>query len=152
MKKYLNILAAIFVAVLTTSCLDSDLEDLGEHSGCSIETANVYWRYYGSNVNSGTGEQEVKQVYLAAAREKDEENCTYKVRYALNNIPEAERPNFTESKMVVVLTVSQAAIVKPVGDAPTLGAPGDWTGDHQYEITAANGDKKVWTVIVEPYE
>lgn len=151
MKKYFYLMAALFVAVLSTSCLESGLEELDEYSGCDITNGNVYWRYYGDGKIPASGEQQVKQVYLAAARTQDTENCVYTIRYTTSNIPESERPNFTESKAVVAVTISTAATIKPIGDAPKLGAPGDWTKDNQYEVTAADGTKKTWTIVVEPY-
>ena len=152
MKKYFYLIAALFVAVLSTSCLESGLEELDEYSGCDITNGNVYWRYYGEGKIPASGEQEVKQVYLAAARTADNENGVYTIRYTTSNIPEAERGNFTESKAVVAVTISTAATIKPIGDAPKLGVPGDWTKDNQYEVTAADGTKKTWTIVVEPYE
>lgn len=152
MKKYFYLIAALFVAVLSTSCLESGLEELDEYSGCDITNGNVYWRYYGEGKIPASGEQEVKQVYLAASRTQDVENCVYTIRYVTGNIPEAERGNFTESKAVVAVTISTAATIKPIGDAPKLGVPGDWTKDNQYEVTAADGTKKVWTIVVEPYQ
>lgn len=151
MKKYFYLIAALFVAVLSTSCLESGLEELDEYSGCDITNGNVYWRYYGEGKIPASGEQEVKQVYLAASRTQDVENCVYTIRYVTSNIPEAERGNFTESKAVVAVTISTAATIKPIGDAPKLGVPGDWTKDNQYEVTAADGTKKTWTIVVEPY-
>ena len=151
MKKYFYLIAALFVAVLSTSCLESGLEELDEYSGCDITNGNVYWRYYGDGKISASGEQQVKQVYLAAARTQDAENGVYTIRYTTSNIPEAERGNFTESKAVVAVTISTAATIKPIGDAPKLGVPGDWTKDNQYEVTAADGTKKTWTIVVEPY-
>ena len=94
----------------------------------------------------------MKQVYLAAARTQDVENGVYTIRYQTNNIPEAERGNFTEAKAVVAVTISTAATIKPINGAPKLGVPGDWTKDNQYEVTAADGTKKVWTIVVEPYQ
>lgn len=152
MKKYFYLIAALFVAVLSTSCLESGLEELDEYSGCDITNGNVYWRYYGDGNIPASGEQQVKQVYLAANRTQDVENCVYTIRYTTSNIPEAERPNFTESKAVVVVTINTAATIKPIGDAPKLGVPGDWTKDNQYEVTAADGTKKTWTIVVEPYQ
>ena len=140
------------MAVLSTSCLESGLEELDEYSGCDITNGNVYWRYYGEGKIPASGEQEVKQVYLAASRTQDVENCVYTIRYVTGNIPEAERGNFTESKAVVAVTISTAATIKPIGDAPKLGVPGDWTKDNQYEVTAADGTKKTWTIVVEPYQ
>ena len=151
MKKYLYLIAAMFVAVLSTSCLESGLEDLDEYSGCDITNGNVLWRWYAGGNIPASGEQQVKQVQLAAARTQDAENCVYTIKYVTGNIPEAERPNFTEAKAVVEVTISTAAIIKPINGAPKLGVPGDWTKDNQYEVTAADGTKKTWTIVVEPY-
>lgn len=152
MKKFLYIIAAIFMAIIPTSCLQSGLEHLDEFSGCDITNGNVHWRYYGTEKNPASGEPVVKQVYLAASRSQDVENRIYTIRYTTKNIPEAERANFTEAKAVVALTISTAATIKPINGAPNLGVPGDWTKDNQYEVTAADGTKKIWTVVVEPYQ
>lgn len=151
MKKFLNILAAMLLAVVATSCLEHDLEELDLHSGCDVTNGNVYYRYISDEVHPGTGEYKVKQVYLAAARTQDLDNNIYTIRYVTDNIPAEKRAEF-EKSAVVVLTVSTAAIVKPVGDAPTLGVPGDWTKDNQYEVIAADGTTKVWTIHIEPYQ
>ena len=151
MKKLLNIFAALLLAVVSTSCLEHGLEELDLYSGCDVTNGNVYYRYISDEVHPGSGENKVKQVYLAAARTADNENCIYTIRYVTDNIPEAKRADFQKSA-VVILTVSTAAIVKPVGDAPTLGTPGDWTKDNQYDIVAADGTTKRWTIHIEPYQ
>ena len=152
MKKFFNIIAALLLAVVSTSCLDSGLEELDTYKDCNITSGEIYWRYYSTDVIPGSGEQQVKQVRLARAVEQNLDTNTIYIRYVTSNIPEAERANFTESKAVVAVTISTAAIIKPIGDAPKLGVPGDWTKDNQYEVTAADGTKKTWTIVVEPYE
>ena len=152
MKKLLKIMAALLLAVISTSCLESGLEDLDTYKECDITSGEIYWRYYGTDKIPGSNELQVKQVRLARAIEVDNDNNTLYIRYTTTNIPEAERGNFTEEKAVVAVTISTAAIIKPVGDAPTLGAPGNWAKDNKYEVTAANGDKKTWTIVVEPYQ
>ena len=87
---------------------------------------------------------------MAAARTQDVENCTYTIRYVTDNIPAEKRADF-EKSAVVILTISTAATAKPVGDAPVLGTPGDWTKDNQYDIVAADGTTKRWTIHIEPY-
>ena len=64
MKKYFTIITACLWAVLLSSCLDVNLEDLEEYSGCDITNGDVYWRYYGTDKNPGSGETEVKQVHV----------------------------------------------------------------------------------------
>ncbi|MDE7236705.1 MAG: hypothetical protein K2N66_02660, partial [Paramuribaculum sp.] len=55
----------------------------------------------------------------------------------------------TTSELVVVLNISTAAVIEPLDGAPALGVPGDWSKPNKYQITAANGKKKVWTVTLE---
>ena len=88
---------------------------------------------------------------MARAVSADNDTNTFYIKYVTGNIPEAERGNFTESKAVVAVTISTAATIKPINGAPKLGVPGDWTKDNQYEVTAADGTKKTWTIVVEPY-
>ena len=49
MKKIFNIITILLLTVFTTSCLDSNLEDLDTYKGKDIiGIAGVYHRYYGS--------------------------------------------------------------------------------------------------------
>lgn len=152
MKKLLNIMAALLLAVISTSCLNHGLEELDTYDECDITAGEIYWRYYGTDVIPGSGELQVKQVRLARAIEIDDETNTIYIRYVTDNIPEAERDNFTQEKAVVAVTISTAAIIAPVGAAPKLGVPGDWSKANQYQVTAADGAQKTWTIVVEPYE
>ena len=156
MKKFLNILAAMFLAVVATSCLEHDLEELDLHSGCDITRIDCEFRWKTGEIHPGTGAEKVNQVYLAAARsyETDENDptkgvCT--IKFVNTAIPDEYKAT-AQSQMVVYVTISTAAIIKPIGDAPQLGIPADWTKSHQYEVTAANGTKKTWTIVVEPYQ
>ena len=154
MKKYFYMIAALFVAVFSTSCLDSNLEDLEVYSDCEIQSGEAFWRWIDTNETiPGSGENKVKQVQLQRGSQQfwDELENTLKIRYVTGRIPAEEIDNFTEEKMVVVVTISTAATIKPIGDAPEFGKPGDWRKNHQYEVTAADGTKKTWTIIVEDY-
>lgn len=53
MKKFLNIFAALLLAVVTTSCLEHDLEELDVYSGCDITGKELYWRYVSDEVHPG---------------------------------------------------------------------------------------------------
>ena len=100
----------------------------------------------------GSGETQVKQVRLARAVEQDADNNTFYIRYVTGNLPADQVSAFTTSKVVIAVTISTAAVIKPIDGAPTLGVPGDWSKPNKYEVMAANGDKKVWTIVVEPYQ
>lgn len=152
MKKFLNILAAMMLAVISTSCLEHDLEELDVYSGCDITRVDIYWRYVSDEVHPGTGENKVVQKYMAAySRTYDTETCECKIRYTIAQagMTAEEKAAFTDTKAVVIVTISTAATIKPINGAPELGVPGDWSKPNQYEITAADGTKKVWTITAE---
>lgn len=160
MKKFFNILAAMLLAVVSTSCLEHDLEELDLHSGCDITRVDCEYRWVTDEVHPGTGAKKVKQVYVSAysrtyvTDEADPTRGTCTIRYSRNNIPaeykaDCEKLYPNERGMAVHLTISTAAIIKPIGDAPALGKPADWTNDYEYEVTAADGTKKTWKIVVE---
>lgn len=147
-------LAAMLLAVVATSCLEHDLEELEVFDGCDITRVDCAYRYKTGETHPGTGAEKVKQVYVTAysrtyvTDESDPTKGVCTIRYSKNNIPAAYK-EIAEKEMVVYVTISSAATMKPIGDAPELGKPADWTADHQYEVTAANGNKKTWTIVVE---
>lgn len=152
MKKLLNIMAALLLAVISTSCLNHGLEELDTYDECDITSGDIYWRYYGTDVIPGSGELQVKQVRLARAIVIDDETNTISILYVTGNLPDSEKDKFTQEKAVVAVTISTAAIIAPIGDAPKLGVPGDWSKANQYQVTAADGTQKTWTIVVEPYQ
>lgn len=144
----------MLLAVVATSCLEHDLEELEVFDGCDITRVDCAYRYKTGETHPGTGAEKVKQVYVSAysrtyvTDESDPTKGVCTIRYSKNNIPAAYK-EIAEKEMVVYVTISSAATMKPIGDAPELGKPADWTADHQYEVTAANGNKKTWTIVVE---
>ena len=153
MKRFFNIVTALLLVVMATSCLDSNLESLDTYEGNDITgVSGVYHRYYGTDIIPGSGEVKVHQVslnYGAFKVNKEENSCTFECSLP-SNFPAAERPNFRMSNVVVILNISTAAVIKPIEGAPVLGKPGDWSKPNKYEVMAANGEKKIW--IVEAVE
>lgn len=49
------------------------------------------------------------------------------------------------------MDISTAAKVIPLRDSPNLGDPIDLTKEHQYQVTAANGSSKVWSIKVTAF-
>ncbi len=155
MKKILNILTALLLAVFSTSCLESNLEELEVYSGNEITSiAGAYYRYYGTDVIPGSGEQQVKQYslwYGATERNVEAGTISFQCTY-YSNAPQEVKDNFSFSNMVVIVNLSSAATIRPLDGAPKLGVPGDWSKPNKYEVTAADGSKKVWTITVLDYE
>ena len=154
MKKFLNIFAALLLAVVSTSCLKHDLEELDVYSGCDITRVDCAYRWKTGEIHPGTQSEKVNQVYVSAysrtyvTDESDPSRGVCTIRYSKTNIPEQYRST-AETEMVVYVTISTAATMKPINGAPALGIPADWTADHEYEVTAADGTKKIWKIVVE---
>lgn len=150
MKTYWNIFLSLLVILFfLSSCLDGNLEELDTYTGCEITSIQgVYYRYYSTETIPASGEQAVQQISLTVSNtESESELGTLNFTVSIpSNFPESERGNVSSSGLVVVVNLSAAALIKPVGDAPTLGVPGDWSKPNQYKVTAANGDEKVWTL------
>ena len=154
MKKFLNIFAALLLAVVSTSCLKHDLEELDVYSGCDITRVDCAYRWKTGEIHPGTQSEKVNQGYVSAysrtyvTDESDPSRGVCTIRYSKTNIPEQYR-SVAETEMVVYVTISTAATMKPINGAPALGIPADWTADHEYEVTAADGTKKIWKIVVE---
>lgn len=155
MKKVLSIFAVLMLAVSVTSCLKNNLEELDTFSGADITgIQGCYWRYYGTGTNPGSGEQEVEQVRILSGNwevsneTETSAEATFDIQFD-GNFPKSQRPKFTTREMIVVFNISQAAVIKPLEGSPELGKPGDWSKANKYEVTAANGKKKIWTVSLD---
>ena len=66
MKKFLNIFAALLLAVVSTSCLKHDLEELDVYSGCDITRVDCAYRWKTGEIHPGTQSEKVNQVYVSA--------------------------------------------------------------------------------------
>ncbi|MBD5241541.1 MAG: DUF5018 domain-containing protein [Paramuribaculum sp.] len=147
MKRYIISLFALLSMVCFTSCLTSGIDDPEkEFDGADITGGQIYYRWIDASGN-------VQQTRIARATDIDDEEQVFTILYAIQGaLNEEQSQDFeTLKKVVVTLDISTAAVIRPLGDSPKLGLPGDWSKPNQYEVTAANGTKKVWTVAVESY-
>ncbi len=155
MKKILHIMTALLLAVISTSCLESNLEELDTYTGKDITgIGGVYYRYYGTETIPGSGEVKVHQVGLNYGRfsaDNEAATCTFACQLP-SNFPAAEKSNFSMTKLVVVVNLSSAAIIEPIEGSPKFGVPGDWSKPNKYVVTAADGSKKTWTITAELVE
>lgn len=149
MKRYIfSFFATVLSMICLTGCLSHGIDDPKDvFDGADITgLQGVYYRYMD---NSGK-EPVVKQVTLARGSDINTEENTMLIQcQAPTNFPEDQLPNLKASELVVVLNISTASIIEPLDGAPKLGKPGDWSKPNKYQITAANGKKKVWTITLE---
>ena len=151
MRKFLSIIAVMLLAVISTSCLKHDLDELEVYSESDIVSVQgVYWRWIGSDVIPGSGEQQVLQKQLNVRNaDLDKESATLNFQYAIpSNFPADQVSQVSASKLVVIFNISPAAVIEPLEGSAVLGVPADWSKPNKYKVTAADGSSKVWTVTV----
>lgn len=149
--KHLKFFMMSLVVLVCTSCLENNLEELKTYTGNEITSIQgVYYRYYSSDIIEASGESAVKQVSLNVSdSQKDIEKGFLNFTVSLpTNFPEEEKNDINSSNLVVVLNISTAALIEPVGDAPKLGTPGNWSKPNEYKVIAADGNEKIWTVTM----
>lgn len=150
-------IAAAVAALCLTSCLESHLEELPTYDGNDIESvAGVIYRFYTGNVIDASGEEEIAQYVLNNTNTVDKEAAKVEVNVTIpSNLPADQRDKVSLSYkkgdrqgLGLIVNLSAAAVITPLNGAPILGAPGDWSKANQYEVMAADGSKKIWTITM----
>lgn len=154
MKKYIYILLAV-MTVSVTSCLKKNLEDLPEFEENDITGINrVEYRFISDEISNASGQNIVKFVNLpikgTPAINNENKTVSFEVNVPAANtsFTEAERNKVSLSNLTVIVNLSTAARIFPIGDAPKLGVPGDWSKPNKYRVEAANGNSAEWTIQV----
>lgn len=72
---------------------------------------------------------------------------------ASNSFPQSVKESVTLDNLYLIAIISPAAKIQPVDDAPTLGLPAKWELNHEYKykVTAANGNSKTYTLVIEGF-
>lgn len=150
MKQILYSLTLIFSVLLFSSCLKGGLEDLPEYEDAEITSVSaVRYRYITDEKSSASGEYIVKEVDLAFNAEVCSDQGSVKIKVSVpSEFPIEELDNLSTSNLVVVVSISTAARLTPIGESTKLGIPGDWSRLNSYVVQAANGNKKNWSIEV----
>lgn len=147
MNKVLYIFTCI-ILLATSSCIGWGLEELPAFEEAEIKDFDFEYRYVIKNAN---GVEQMAVIKLITAVEFTENSISNTI-----TIPEPSG-TFTEeiasqislSNIIGYAEVSIAAHVKPIGSAPILGTIGDYSEIAEYEVKAADGTIKVWSVTTK---
>lgn len=153
MKK--NIFFLLLGCMLTfTSCLKSGLDDIENSSLCAISSITMEYRWITQNAN-GYDQMSRQQLKLSNNTPDDanEIRFTVTVPAASNTFPESVRQQVSLDGLYLITVISSAAKIAPKNGAPTLGVPGTFEigKEYQYEVTAANGDKATYHIVIEDF-
>jgi len=158
MKKnmFLLLFSSLFVL---TSCLEHGLDDIENSDLCTISTITMEHRWIAQNNN---GYEQLCRQQLTLSRNSPDDNK--EIRFTLtvpaassstsfNAFNENVKKSVTTSNLYLLSVISAAAKIAPLNDAPVLGRPGAFEigKEYKYEVTAANGKKAVFTIVIEDF-
>ena len=144
---------------LFTSCLKSGLDDIENSDLCTISSIIIEHRWTAKNANGY--DQLCRQPLTLSKNSPDDNN---EIRFKLTVPAASSSSSFSAFNAIVRNTVSldnlylisiisPAAKIAPFEGAPTLGLPNSFeTGkDYKYQVTAANGTKAVFVIVIEDF-
>lgn len=172
MKKY-----TLFAALcwLFSSCLTNERAKLDLYDGTEITSFSLEYRYSivpkSPDPDGKDGLPQMRVVNIEADITTNDPNVSSASSLAnppegseLNSITltpylprvrgtftQAEQDKISNTQIWGVTSISPGATIIPMGDAPRLGVPGDFSAPRQYKVISANGESKIWTLLVAPF-
>lgn len=157
MKK---IIFLLFVLTLSmTSCLKSDLEVMEGSTNCELSDVEFEYRWTEDVIGSdgkptGVSELQYKKLDVNKSIDKNNGKVILKltVPKAGGKFTNEVREKASLSNIVGMFTVSSAASVKPLNNAPKLGLPGDYSQKtYTYRVIAAAGNYMDWIIDITEF-
>lgn len=142
-----------FIAVSFSSCLKSNLPAYPLFSGDYI--TNVYLEYRYESGQTYDGQPVVAYQRLTVNQTIDSANNTISlavtVPQASGSFSDSIRKSVSQSELWPYFDISTAATMSSMGTTPKPGFSTDFTKPQTYQVTAANGNKRTWTVIISSF-
>lgn len=156
MKSLSVLFVLIVMGVLVTSCLKNELGTTNA-TAAEISRFQLYYKWQDTTIDQqGTANENtritIRSIELTTTNVIDKKAGTIKVtpKFPANGFPAKYRNTTTTARLWGVASVSYASTIGPINGSPQLGTPGDYSKSVTYEVTAANGSRKIWTITVEP--
>ncbi|GET45960.1 DUF5018-related domain-containing protein [Capnocytophaga felis] len=155
MRKYIHFLLAVLVTGVI-SCQKEEGSSKYEESNIVALQGVEYHYVFEQTSDSGT-QKVVKYINLVIDKSdinKETKAITIEVTVPASNksFPEEERAKVSLKNLAVAVGVSTAAKVYPIGEAPKLGIPADWSKPSKYRVEADNGNSSEWTIEVTSFK
>lgn len=137
-----------------SSCLKSGLPQANNSSQNKISGFNYEYRWLDTSVvNAGTPTADtiITVMVVQLGNSVNISNDTVYTQPILpSNLPASQVPYVTLTHIWAYANISDAAIIAPLGGAPTLGTAGDYSHPVSYQVMAANGSKRSWVIVTAP--
>jgi len=148
------ILLAMCIASLT-SCLKKDLPGIKSSNQNNLTGFYLEYKWLDTNyIAAGTPKADtsivVSSVQFTDANSPQiiSNDTLYAYPIFPSNLPLAQQLQVSLDHIIGYADIPDGAIIKPLNGAPELGVPGDYTKPATYEITAADGTKATWVIVV----
>ncbi len=170
MKRVTNsIIAGLMLLLVNTSCLYHGMEELENSSNKEMTNVEYTYRFfYNDTIQKGTINEEIETDRVCEVIfNKSIETINVEgvpgfrttLTHDVNSIQKAGPTGSVTKEMLyemfkqqitksglsrlwVYVSISDAATIAPIDNAPTLGKPGDYTQDRYYRVTAADGSSE----------
>ncbi|AWW32870.1 hypothetical protein DN752_23525 [Echinicola strongylocentroti] len=139
--------------MLLSACLQSGLEELPAFEEADITNFRFEYRWINEEGNYPQLNVQGLETLTEVDATSGTVTCVVKVPNASQDFPESIRSQVALSELVGFADISNASTIQPTDGAPVLGQLADFSqGPYEYEITAANGNKKVWILEIAGFE
>lgn len=174
MNKIIFSLIGTLMALAMSSCLDHGADDIINSDKNELTNVTYTYRFfYNDTIKKGTPNEEIQNDRVCeviftkddfSKIEKDGlSGFSTTISHNLNSVQKTGPQGsvtkaqlyemFKErikidglSRLVVYVSISDAAVITPIDGAPRLGSPGDFSQDRIYSVRAANGDRKDYVI------
>lgn len=154
MKRIHIIGLAAVIMLIMNSCLKKGLPEYENWDINNIDNVYVEYRYESGKIlnDKPVVAYQRLNVQKNVIANSNTIELSIDVPLASSTFTEEIRSKVMQNNLWMYMDISTAAKVTPVGNAPKLGDPTDLTKEWQYQVTAANGDAKTWTIKVVSFK
>ncbi len=156
MKKQITFHISIIILLIMTlfsSCLKKDLPNYPLWDGNYIDNVYVEYRWQ-DTTQTYNGQPVVAYQKLNVAQTIDSVNNTINITLTVpaanGSFTSAQRAKVRLSHLWIYFDISNSATIKGIGKTPAPGDSANLSQPLTYEVTAANGQKRTWTVNIAP--
>lgn len=162
MKRYFSVLLLAF-AVGLSSCLKAGLdENLPKFKDAFITDVFMEYRFEDATavsggspvvriVNLNLSEKNFKRIENTPGAATDSVVFDVTVPATTATFPTSERDKVTPANIVLMANISTAATMAAVEGSPRPGTPGDFSQPRKYQVIAADGTVRTWTVKINNF-
>jgi hypothetical protein len=153
-KNSLQLIMVLVLSLLLVSCLKKDLPVMSNSSLNNISDFNLIYKYMDTVVDNQGSVKENSRIVVRTVQLNKVKSISNDTIYITPSFPAGfpskEKIKVSLNNIVGYANIPDAAIIKPIGSAPVLGTPGNFSAPVKYQVTAANGSTKNWVISVAP--